>query len=43
MLSQEPGRPHARAITQLTRVSIDDFVNEQVNEAERGAWPPAPR
>lgn len=42
MLAQEGGRPHGGVIPIVSRVVIDDRVNEAVNRPLHGGWPTAP-
>src|SRR5215213_248433 len=43
VLTQQPGRPDRGAVTQLARVSVDDAVNEWVDDAVRGTRATAAR
>lgn len=43
VLPQQPGRPDRGAVAQLTRVGVNDAVNERVDDAVRGARAAAAR
>jgi hypothetical protein len=43
VLAQQGGRPHRRVVPKLTRIPVNDLVDEGIDNPLRGGRPAAPR